>query len=408
MPKLSPYVPPHVLLLAALFALYAVLGLSGYGTDVDTYLTLAQGRAFLLGEGYVPSRPPGYPLPEIVISASAMLGGHVLSNLVSAVLGVAGLAAFHALARRAFGPRTALWAVAAAGLNPWWMIAASSSMDYAYAQAFLLLGTLALVRGRPWIAAACLAAAVASRLTTLPLGAFAFAAAFWSGSLGTPPAATARRRIAAAAGGFVALSAAVYLGVYAAVGGDMFQVTADARVGFFSLEGFATFREYLGRYLFKNVFLWGLPAFLGLLAAAAAAWIVRRRAGGSGAEASKLPPAVLAAVAAAALYCQVLFLRLPLEVSYLIPFLFLAVFALGLAPRPRVFAGWVLLGHALIAVASPSLFEIRYDRNSFNGRKASGVAFEPGLKPGVVVEDVLRRPDAEAFYAARYGLESLR
>src|SRR5690606_34734697 len=83
----------HAVLLG-LFATYAALGLFGYGTDGDTYLLLRSGHHLFVHGVYEYSRTPGYVVPEVAVGLLSLAGGHVLSNLASALLGTATLYLF--------------------------------------------------------------------------------------------------------------------------------------------------------------------------------------------------------------------------------------------------------------------------------------------------------------------------
>src|SRR4051812_1538438 len=107
------------MVLPALFVLYFCLGLSGYGNDNDTYGMLKTWSDLFRHGVYSPSRPPGYPLPEIAIGAAAQAGGWIASNALSALFACGCLACGNRLVRMAFGPRAALLSMAAAGLNPY-------------------------------------------------------------------------------------------------------------------------------------------------------------------------------------------------------------------------------------------------------------------------------------------------
>ncbi len=393
----------------ALFAVYFALGATGFGTDNDTYEMLRRGRELLRDGTYVPSRSPGYPLPEIVIAAAGYSGGNLLSNGISALLGVVTVACFFLLARDAFGARAALLSSAVVALNPWWVIASSSSMDYVYALAFFMAGVLALRHGRLYLAAPLFAAAVASRLTYLPLGLLAFGCVSLLPCNGVPVAAW-RKRTAWATLLYAALSLAPYTAIHRAVGNSMFQVYTGEPVGFFSFDGYARLTDFAGRFVFKNINLWGVFGTMILVAAAGAA-LGRARRGrplDAGPVSRRLPGAALAGAWAAVAYLEALFFRLPLEVPYLLPLLFPAVFLLNLAPRAPLFLSLALAAQVAYNLVSLELLEVRYAQYGFSGRVAEGARFRPSFGPGPLVRDISLRGPAEAHNIARFGLDDLR
>ncbi len=369
-------------------ALYLLLGFGGYGSDGDTYGMLRSGLDALTGKGYSPSRMPGFPLPELAVGAAGSLGGPVLANAISALLGCVALACFHFLLRRPFGARIALCATAAAGLNPHWVIAASSSIDYVYAAAFFLSGLVALRARRPFVAAALFALCAASRLTYAPLALLAFAVAILTDS------ASPRKRDLQAGAVFAGMTVLAYLPGWFAAGGAMFRVTVgDARVPFFALTGFDSWWAYAGRFAYKNVYLWGLPGFLIVsLAAIAAIRRFRRAPRPRGAW------IIAAGFAAAMLYLQALFLRLPLEVSYLLPVLFLGLALACLSPRAPLLLGLLLLSHGVEGIRSFDLIRVEYASHSFDAVHASGARFSPGFRPGPIIVDRKARPAAQRHH----------
>lgn len=150
----------------ALFTLYIIVGLSGYGNDSDTYGLIRSGWRMLLGLSYVPSRLPGYFVPELIVGLLSSIGGAFLSNLVSAVLGSAALILFYWLIKPVFSEEVGLGITCVIGLNPLYIIASSSSIDYIYSIFFCMCG-FALLRHSYSITAAFLfALAISSRLSS--------------------------------------------------------------------------------------------------------------------------------------------------------------------------------------------------------------------------------------------------
>lgn len=99
--------------LAAIYlgAVYFACCLAGYGNDFDTNAMIRSGQNLLNGLGYSPSRAPGYPVPEIVIGAASRIGGSILLNSISVVLGLGSLSLFYLLALRHLKPNRAGFAV---------------------------------------------------------------------------------------------------------------------------------------------------------------------------------------------------------------------------------------------------------------------------------------------------------
>ncbi len=235
---------PAFAVLAALFVFYLLCGTGSYGNDGDTYAMLRAGWTLVHNGAYLPSRSPGYPLPELLIGMGGGIAGHWGSNAVSSLMGCIALGCFYALLRAIFEKTNALLAVCAVGLNPYWIVAASSSMDYVYSAAFFLMGLVVLRKDRLYFAAFCFAACAASRLTYAPVILLAYVMSAWRRK-DVPPF---RMRTSAAL--FLGMTALAYLPVYHALGTRMFQVTiSNQHVAFLGAKGFASFKPYLQRFL---------------------------------------------------------------------------------------------------------------------------------------------------------------
>lgn len=367
----------HAVLLG-LFATYAALGLFGYGTDGDTYLLLRSGHHLFVHGVYEYSRTPGYVVPEVAVGLLSLAGGHVLSNLASALLGTATLYLFRRLLRPFFPEREALLLTATVGANPFFVIAASSSMDYVYSLFFGVAAVACLPRRRYYLAALLFGLAIGSRLSNAPAVAVIYAVLL---------AVLLRRRetrelATVLSSGAVALLIAVvlYLPPYFASGRTLDFLT-------YAMPDWSLL-ERLYRFLYKGAYLFGLAPIL-LIAGVTAHRAVASRL--------RLPrPSLLVAggfvVAAQAL----LFLNVPIEVSYLLPVLFVALplFAFVAAPGRAGLA--LLLGLTLTYgfVANPDVLQRSYG-------EAGEVRAEVGLfvRRGVVVEDVLHREEALRTFA---------
>jgi hypothetical protein len=375
--------------LSLLFLLYAGCGLFGFGTDADSYLMLRSWVSLYWEHSYLPSRQPGYPLAELLIGFSSHLGGHILSNALSAAMGCAALACFYHLLRARFPAGTALWCAVALGLNPYWILAASSSMDYVYAAGFFLMGLAALRGRRPYLAALAFAAASASRLTYLPLGLLAL------GAMATLSSGLALRgRLAGAAALSLALTVLAYAPVYLALGTGMFTVHMDGPVSFFGTGGFASAGDYAARFAYKTVMLWGLPTFVVLLAAMIRS--LRHR------PADRDSSRVLIAAWAGFLYCCLVFLRIPVEVSYLLPTLFFGFFLMARFPRARAAAIAVLVFQLLQGVVALDFLRIEREAGgAFQKKTASGARLSPHFNRGVVLEDLSRRRARQDYFFPR-------
>ena len=147
-----------------LFLLYSFIGFFGYGSYCNTYMMIRAGRNLILEGVYFPSRQPGYLFPEIVIGWSSLIGGHYLSNLISVLFAVGAVYIFWRILREKFSRSAAILTALIAGLNPYFVISASSSMDDVYSLFFALAGILLLIKRKELFASLMFSLAVSSRL----------------------------------------------------------------------------------------------------------------------------------------------------------------------------------------------------------------------------------------------------
>lgn len=358
------------------------MGFSGYGNDIDTYFMISSGHGALLKGVYHYSRPPGYFVPELIIGGASLLGGYLFTNLISSLLGTASLYLFWRLlkANGSFTHRDAALIVATVGLNPHYVIAASSTTDYVYSLFFGLLGVTALRVNRYLLAAPLFALAISSRLSnTLIIGIIYL---YFIYIRHKEP--ESRNGIRLVGSGVLAgcLTALLFLPPY---------IAAGETFGFFTYKiGSWTFAEYLSRFVYKNIYLFGLAPFL---------WL-----GGMlihGVTSKKLyvssTPEVLAGMLVLLVH-ELLFFKVPLEIPYLLPLLFVAMPMTVVLLRPGRAAMYTFLFLVLSYgfVVNLDILDRRY-----NEAGTEAIAADAGLfaRPGVVVADLLERRHSARKYA---------
>ena len=152
-----------------LVAVTIPLLVSGPGNDLDVANVFRSGRAIARHGTYVASRAPGAPVHEALVGVLDLVGGPVLTNLVSLVAAAALLVGLDRLLRReGAGPGTR-WAVALVAVNPWFVVAATSTTDYVLALAFVVGSANALRSDRPVAAGILAALALGTRIGSVTL-----------------------------------------------------------------------------------------------------------------------------------------------------------------------------------------------------------------------------------------------
>lgn len=154
--------------LIAAAVLGAVAGLplvwAGPGNDLDVANVFRAGRSIVRHGGYVPSRAPGSPVHELAVGLLDGFAGPLAATLFSVAAAIVlAVALDRLLAGEGLGPNRR-WAIAVLIANPWFLIAATSTVDFVPALAFVTLSALALRRGRPVWAGLAAAASMGSRI----------------------------------------------------------------------------------------------------------------------------------------------------------------------------------------------------------------------------------------------------
>lgn len=108
----------------------------GYGMDADAVRSVKAAEELLTTGSYIPSRLPGNPLFEYLLTIITPWGGHIASNLFVFALYVVGIGAFSFLVRR----RDDRWIIVSLfALTPLLLVNAVTTMDYIPGLALMLL-----------------------------------------------------------------------------------------------------------------------------------------------------------------------------------------------------------------------------------------------------------------------------
>lgn len=296
-----------VLLVVLLRSHYPALRL-GYGGDPDSWRVAAAARDMAATHTYTVSRLPGNPLHEMGCALLAR-GGPVALNGASLAFTALAAGLFSLLLRQLGVRYYALGGLALVSV-PVVFVAASITIDYNWALAFLVGAVYAATLGSPVIAGVSLGLATGCRLTSyaavLPV-----AMVLWR----QLPARRTRAVLLMAVTGLL-LASLSFAPVIAAYGWGFIPLHVAWRPPL----------PVLLRFMFLGP--WGRLGVLALVLAAAV--IVTRR----GVRPNSFSSAWLAGI----LVFHLLFIRLPLEPSYLIPAIPFVLLFLGTRLAPALFA----------------------------------------------------------------------
>jgi len=342
--------------------------ISGPGNDLDVGNVFRSGRAIARHLDYVPSRPPGAPVHEALVGFGDLIGGPLLTNLLS--LAAAGLLLWQLdrLLRDEGVAPAGRWVVALVAVNPWFLIAATSTADYVFALLFLVVAARALRHDHAVLAGIAGAAAMGCRVGSITLLV----------ALAVAEACVGRahwRRVLIAGGTAAGLTLVVFIPSFIEAGGLSF-----AENDFSASSPLVQ----LGRTAAKDLLVLGIPTTLVVLAALPALIAALRRWSTSWLVRFGLVGLVLS---------QVLFLRFPWKMAHLLPTLLCVAVLLAVALEDR--RRWL---QAMVALQLVFCF-VRVDVFAPNdANRASGATFGPAVTAGPVLTDWrCRRDDPDAY-----------
>lgn len=363
--------------------LYLPLTFLGYGSDVDTYRVLEAGRKFVATADYVPSRRPGFLVHELFTFVLDRLGGSLLSNLGTLFWALVAVVCFRRILRRHQVANVSLLVLAFI-VHPVFWYNATVTADYVWALGMLLAGFDFLERGRFGWAGLALGLSIGCRISSAPVVALLL-------MYGWLEFRARRREVMGGAFLAVLLAALAYILPW-----DF----AEWRPSFWEASTGSpdlwSFGMQAGRFLYKNLYFWGVPAALFiivLLASSTQKPQVWKQPG-----IRQLSGLCLLAL----LGLQALFFRYPIEVEYLLPALPFWLILIGLVlPRRREI---IIL---VIVIFSYNLVSLNLAQPDMPGQ-ASQATLGVWLEPGYMVQEssarlALRGCDSHACYDERIG-----
>lgn len=348
--------------------LYIPLAFLGYGSDSDSFNVVRTGQYFVETLDYIPSRLPGYFVHEVFVYFLNLAGGSLLSNLGSVAMALLLLVSFNRVCRILQVPHPNLLTLVLM-IHPFVWVNAASTIDYLWALGFAFLGFERLLKKKYIAASMLLALAIGCRLSTaLVIGLFllyvylqykdqrrnlllsGLAVALISLLLFIPPLDFLEWDISR----WLVLSM-----------GDPMLWTPQLRIG---------------RFLYKNLMFWGVPAALWLL------FMFARGVIKPGTIQVRKWDLLTWFCLAVILASEVLFLRVPIEMEYLLPLLpfVLILLGRGFTRQPK----YLLILLALVFLAN---FLWINPARSTSPNQTSAVIYGIWLEKGYLLQDISTR-----------------
>lgn len=359
------------LLLCCATCIAAVLvAQNGYGDNLDNYRMLRSWQQMVSHGLYQPSRFQGNLPSELALGFSASQLGPLGTSLISALASLCSLMLAWRVLSRFTDPRTAAWALLPVAVNPYWIMASCTAMDYVHPLPFYVFGLLMLLEQRTHLAVLSLALAAGIRISFLPLGLFTLG---WSFTL--EHERNQRLVIAEAALAFIVVTGLIYVPAW---------ISSHLGLSFLNSDR-PTAQGFVGmsiRWLYKSIYLYGLIG--ALIIAGVVGWHLLR-AKQDPVERSPSERRVIAAAVSIIAFHLLLFLYIPARVQYLLPAMlgFAALCAVWRVQRVA------LLGLALAQFSywfvSIDLLQIDHETNDpCAGVRATNAQLAPHLGPGVL------------------------
>ena len=373
------------LILFAAFLAYLPFTFLGYGSDNDSYgVIFVTAKAFYTRGVYVPSRYPGYPVHETATAALNYCGGSFLSNFGTLLISLFGLFCFYRICEF-YQIRNRLLILAAVAVHPLYLVNSTSTIDYVWAVGLFLSGFyLYRVKDRYFAAAVLFGLSFGCRLSSFLL---VFTFFLTEVIFHFKAFVTDWRRVGAAVLTNI-VAVACYFGCFVFAGYNLSFLTYYI--------GDWTYFQYLVRFIYKNVYFWGLPAFL-LLAALVLLTLIRARKRGEFGQNWWANREIYFFSTVTVILVELLFLKVPLEEGYLLPALPFGLLLINLLFGQNV-KTWTAF---LILLATFNLVNFNLLKaDEENNAKSARIGFF--IEKGYSWADIKKRDDAAETYPAQF------
>jgi hypothetical protein len=374
-----------VIAFLSLLIAFAMIGFNGYGDNGNNYGMLRTWQEMVANGVYVPSRFQGNLPSELLLGYLAAAAGPVGANGLSLVLSALSLILAYRLFREVEPDRLKIGlTLAVVAINPFWVRASTTSMDYVHPIPFFLAGLLLIRKGMPTIAALCLAVAGGMRLSYAPLGLGVLLIA-----LSVETEKHGRSVLVQSIVEYIVIVCLIYFPAF---------LSSHLKMTFLG-SARPTEQGFLGllaRWAYKDIYLYGV---LGTAIVGTIAGLVIVRALNGKYHLSRAEITFERACLAFIAFHLFLFLYIPVRVEYLFPVLIAmtGVFLIRSVPS-------ILLIALIVAEGSYWFFSIdvlqlqRVDHAPCEAIHGVGAQFKPHISEGVLVAELTGKTDELRCY----------
>ena len=354
------------------FLVYLCLSWFGYGTDNDIYGIIFSGQNLILNGEYQSSRFQGALIPELLIGVTSLLGGYHFSNFVSVVLGTSSLIMFYIISKNFFDNYKALVLIFLVALNPYYILASTTSMDYIYSIFFILSTLLMLNKKYFFLAAISASMAISSRLSNSLIIFLIYFYYLYLCYDKKDLNLLFRYFLSGVAGVFFVIF--LFLPVF---------VSNNYSLEFFNYSiGNWTIYEHFSRFIYKNIMLFGLIPFF--IISFLLVYNIKK---------IKFNVATSFMLVIFLIH-ELMFLKIPLEISYLLPLIFIVFFTIThIASKKALFALSIL-------VLLNNFITLDFLKVTYNETGTEAINAKVGLfiEEGIVYQDIEKREEAYVKY----------
>ena len=296
-----------VILLA--FILYFPLTFLGLGSDCDSYNLMNSVQSLAQKHVYMPSRYPGNPVHELLVTLLYVLGGSLLTNLGSLVMSLVviyfflKICEYHNIAHRYL---LAIFMI----IQPLYYVASTYTIDYLYALGFLFIGYMLLTKKRYISAGIFWGLAIGARMSS------SFFVIVWLFTYLRNEEPDRNKCLLSVI-------------ISAVIGASFFILPfwyAGCTFAFFTnYMGYWNWIGHLSRFVYKNIYFWGLQTSLMFLFILSLIIKSLKRNYEPGYK------NIITACVLMIIFYEAFFLGMPGDKSYLIPMLPFVLILLGIA-----------------------------------------------------------------------------
>ncbi len=353
-----------------LFLAYLPLCFMGPGSDSDSLLVIRTVRQWLSTGHYFGWRlNPGYWVHDTISLGIGSIGGITLVNIFTALMTVMGAIFLYKILKEDHIPRPRLWATVYA-LHPIIWVNAASLIDYNWAVSSLILGFWAFRRKRWEISIAAMGFAVGIRLASFIIFPVLITVELVQRLAGW------RQRLVILTAGW-ALGGLFYLIRFLDMGFGFLGVNS-------TWEGDWSLASYIGRFVYKSIYFWGLPQLIILASLLVISWKTRTEI-----KTPQIRATLWVGIGMIVIF-HGLFAQYPFENEYLLPCFPFAIYwlahILGTQKKIALAAAITILSYSMI-----SINVLRPDKPNGASTVTKGIWVEPGY----LIRDTIERLKVE-------------